>query len=143
MVDDCYTDPVLVALYDVLNPWAACDEFYLSLLLSATAVLDVGCGTGRLLHRAREAGHTGRLCGLDPAEAMLARARRRQDVEWVLGDLTSVTWNQEFDLVVMTGHAFQVLLGDDELRTALTTIHTALVPGGRFAFETRNPSARG
>ena len=53
-----------------------------------------------------------------------------------------MTWEQEFDLVVMSGHAFQVLLGDDEIRSALAAVRAALVPGGRFAFETRNPPAR-
>jgi hypothetical protein len=44
---------------------------------------------------------------------------------------------------VMTGHAFQVLTRDDEVRQALAAVHTALTPGCRFAFETRNPLARG
>ena len=52
------------------------------------------------------------LCGLDPAEAMLQVAQQRPDVEWVHGDLASVDWHREFDLVVMTGHAFQVLVDD-------------------------------
>ena len=56
--------------------------------MAARAVLDVGCGTGSLLRRARELGHEGRLCGLDPAAAMLAQARTRPDVEWRLGDLS-------------------------------------------------------
>jgi hypothetical protein len=42
----------------------------------------------------------------------------------------------------MTGHAFQVWVGDDELRVSFAAIHTALADGGRFAFETRNPLAR-
>ncbi len=40
---------------------------------------------------------------------MLDQARRRSDVEWVLGDLATAQWDREFDLAVMTGHAFQVL----------------------------------
>jgi hypothetical protein len=42
----------------------------------------------------------------------------------------------------MTGHAFQVLVTDDELRVSLRAVRAALRPGGRFAFETRNPAAR-
>lgn len=42
----------------------------------------------------------------------------------------------------VTGHAFQVLVGDDELRASLTAIRQALTDGGRFAFEPRNPLAR-
>jgi len=52
-----------------------------------TTCLDVGCGTGALLHQARESSHCGRLCGLDPADGMLKQARARSDIEWVLGDL--------------------------------------------------------
>jgi SAM-dependent methyltransferase len=107
--------------------------------MSARAVLDVGCGTGALLRLARETGHTGRLCGLDPAQGMLNQARRWSDIEWVYGDLSSVRWDREFDLVVMTGHAFQELIEDDEIRAALAAIRVALIDGGRFAFETRNP----
>jgi SAM-dependent methyltransferase len=144
MVDLLFSDARLAALYDLMCPWDGREDFgfYLPLVMSARSVLDVGCGTGMLLHRAREAGHTGRLCGLDPAEGMLAQARRRSDVEWVRGDLASVAWHAEFDLVVMTGHAFQVLLGDDELRVALAAVREALREDGRFVFETRNPAAR-
>ena len=59
---------------------------------------------------------------------MLAQARRRPDIEWVLGDLGSVSWEQEFDLVVMSGHAFQVLLGDEEIRAALAAIRAGAGP---------------
>ncbi|MEU6152605.1 class I SAM-dependent methyltransferase [Actinosynnema sp. NPDC047251] len=140
---DPYEDEELAALYDTINGWDASDDFYLRLVLSANSVLDVGCGTGTLLKAARDNGHTGRLCGLDPADGMLAQARDRPDVEWVRGTLGTVPFAGEFDLVVMTGHAFQILLTDDEARALLDGVRQALTPTGRFAFETRNPAVRG
>ncbi|MGW3104195.1 class I SAM-dependent methyltransferase [Streptomyces sp. NPDC001100] len=143
MVDRSFGDMSLAELYDGLNPWGAGDDFCLDLVMSARAVLDVGCGTGKLLHRARGRGHRGQLTGIDPAAAMLVQARRREPgVEWVLGELRTIAWRGEFDLVVMTGHAFQVLVQDEELRVALRAVRDALAPGGRFVFETRNPAAR-
>lgn len=144
MVERQFTEDRLAALYDVFYPPAERDDFafYLPLVLAARSVLDVGCGTGALLRLSRDAGHSGRLSGLDPAVGMLNQARQRSDIEWIQGDLTSVDWEQAFDLIVMTGHAFQELTGDDEIRTALAAVRMALVDGGRFAFETRNPLDR-
>lgn len=144
MVDRVFSDKKLAELYDVLHPWGKADDdqFYLQLVMPASAVLDIGCGTGLLLRRAREVGHTGRLCGLDPAGAMLDVARTQSDVEWILGDLSTVSWDQEFELVVMTGHAFQVFVEDDHLRATLAAVRSALTDSGRFAFETRNPLVR-
>jgi SAM-dependent methyltransferase len=137
-----YSDEEAAALYDLLNPWGPSDDFYLAMAMDARSVLDVGCGTGALLHRAREAGHTGRLCGVDPDDASLSVARRRDDIEWVSGTASSMTFVREFDLALMTGHAFQALVADEDLRESLAAIGRALVEGGRFAFETRNPQAR-
>lgn len=144
VVDRQFSDPRLAALYDAFCPWERFGDydFYLRLVMSARAVLDVGCGTGALLRRAREEGHTGRLCGLDPAVGMLDQARTRSDIEWILGDLSSTAWDRAFDLVVMSGHAFQVFVDDDALRASLAAIRSALTDDGRFAFETRNPPAR-
>ncbi len=145
-----YADADAAALYDLLCPWDPqrhpADRFYDEMVMAAGSVLDVGCGTGTMLHRARERGHTGRLAGVDPDPARLARARRRRDVEWVAGtaaDVASPDWRGAFALVTMTSHAFQCLVTDEELRASLAAIRAALRPGaGRFAFETRHPRAR-
>ncbi len=110
--------------------------------MDAPSVVDVGCGTGVLLHRARESGHTGRLCGLDPDVAALDRARSRTDVEWVQGKAADMAWDREFALAVMASNVFQVLVTDEELRASLAAIRAALVHGGRLVFGTRNPGGR-
>lgn len=141
-----FTDADAAALYDLTNPWDPdqwpSDRFYNSLVLEAGSVLDVGCGTGSMLHAARENGHNGRLVGIDPDRAALDRARRRTDVEWVEGTAASMAWKDEFDLATMVSHAFQCLVADEDLRASLVAIRAALCPGGRFAFETRHPQAR-
>lgn len=144
MPDRQFSDARLAALYDLFCPWEPRGDsgFYLPLVMAAESVLDIGCGTGMLLHKAREAGHRGRLCGLDPAAGMLAQARRRPDIEWVRGQAAEARWDREFELAVMTGHAFQVLVSDDEIRASLAAIRSSLTDAGRFAFETRNPLAR-
>jgi len=142
VADHLFADVRLAALYDLFCGRRTDFEFYFKWVMSAKSVLDVGCGTGALLHMARDAGHKGRLCGLDPAPGMLAQARKRDDIEWTLGDLSSVQFDREFDLVVMTGHAFQVLVRDEDILGALAAIHQALTDNGRFAFETRNPLVR-
>lgn len=140
------TDAENAALYDLMNPWDPAgwpaDAFYHGLVMAAGAVLDVGCGTGAMLGYARAAGHTGRLTGIDPSPAMLARARRHDSIEWVAGTAAQAAWDREFDLAVMTGHAFQCLVADDDVVASLAAVRAALRVGGRFAFETRHPQAR-
>lgn len=136
------TDADVAELYDVLNPWGPSDDWYLQHVMRAVSVVDVGCGTGTLLRRAKAAGHAGRLVGVDPDRAALAMARRTAGVEWVEGTAASMTWEDQFDLAVMANHAFQFLVEDDELRESLAAIARALPPRGAFVFETRNPAAR-
>ncbi len=141
-----FSDADVAALYDLLNPWnpdrRSDGRFYFPLVMAAESVLDIGCGTGAMLKLARERGHRGRLVGLDPDCAALDRARLRADVEWIEGTAADARNGAGFELATMTGHAFQNLLTDDELRASLSAIHGALRRGGRFAFETRHPQAR-
>lgn len=137
-----YPDADAAALYDTLYPNPPSDDFYLRHIMAAPTVLDVGCGTGRMLHRARRDGHTGRLCGVDPDRAALSRARSHPEIEWIEGTADSLTFDREFAHTLMASNAFQCLVTDQQLSASLTAIRTALVDNGTFAFETRNPLAR-
>jgi SAM-dependent methyltransferase len=141
-----FSDADAAALYDLLNPWDPDrqpeDAFYFPLVMGAESVMDVGCGTGSMLHLARERGHDGRLVGLDPDHAALERARRRADIEWIDGTAAEAERGADFELATMMGHAFQNLISDQDVRASLAGIHGALRPGGRFVFETRHPQAR-
>ena len=47
------------------------------------------------------------------------------------------------DVAVMSSHVAQLFTGDDEWRRTLADLHRSLVPGGRLAFDSRDPRARG
>jgi SAM-dependent methyltransferase len=144
MADLLFEDSELAALYDPVCRREDRGDygFYLPMIMAAGSVLDVGCGTGSLLHEARLLGHNGRLCGIDPAIGMIEQARHYPGIEWIHGDLKSTKLRGPFDFIVMTGHAFQVLLDDTQILETLQAIRHLLGPGGRFGFETRNPLAR-
>jgi SAM-dependent methyltransferase len=139
-----YVDPRLVELYDRANPRGADTDFYRQLAadLNAQMIVDLGCGTG-LLTRELAVGDR-QVIGLDPAPAMLAVARRQsgaERVQWLEG-ASDALGAPEADLVIMTGNVSQVFLEDSDWATTLRAIYAALRPGGRLAFESRNPAAR-
>jgi SAM-dependent methyltransferase len=74
--------------------------------------------------------------------AALDRARRRSDIEWLLGRAEDAGWQGEFELAFMASNAFQVFVSDEELRASLSAIRRAVVDGGLFVFGTRNPLVR-
>lgn len=142
--DDVFEEEFLASLYDYFNTWDACDEFYLELAREAGGrVLDLGCGTGMLACRIAEEGLS--VTGADPAEGMLRVARSRQGTErvcWIKADGQTLRLPLRFDLIYMTGHAFQALLTDDDAIAVLRTAREHLTGDGRFAFESRNPARR-
>jgi SAM-dependent methyltransferase len=143
-----FTEDDVAALYDQMYPWrpepGTSDAFYTQAALAASSVLDVGCGTGQMLHHLREAGHAGPLAGIDPDAAAVRRARRRRDlaIEWAEGTAADIRWTRQFELATMASNAFQCLVEDEEVRASLAAIRGALADGGRFLFETRHPQAR-
>jgi len=136
-----YTDPRLAGVYDALNPPGAGELFYLGLAGDEPqSILDMGCGTGRLACGLACRGH--RVTGADPASAMLDIARRRHGgdkVTWIAAGAADLSIDTRFDLIIMTGHVFQVFLDDVEVAAVLANLSRHLAQGGRLAFETRNP----
>jgi SAM-dependent methyltransferase len=126
----------------VENGWSEDRDFYLSLAGSEPiSILDLGCGTGLLCEAYARAGHD--VTGADPTAAMLdvARARPFGDrIEWVQASAQDFQSEKTFDLVIMTGHAFQVLLEDEDILRTFAAVRAHLKQAGRFVFESRNPA---
>jgi SAM-dependent methyltransferase len=140
MQDRLFQDPELVAFYDAENGWGDDTRYCLQLAEHARSVLDLGCGTGLL---AAALGTGREVWGVDPAAAMLDVARSREGggaVTWVEADARTVRLGRRFDLVLLTGHAFQCFLTDADQLALCKTIAAHLAPSGRFIFDSRNPA---
>jgi ubiquinone/menaquinone biosynthesis C-methylase UbiE len=139
-----YADPRLVDLYDLLNSGDWDYAFYERQIgRQHQRILDLGCGTGTFALRLIAACHS--VVAVDPSATMINYARQRpgsSGVEWIAGDIGNVTNVSPFNIVTMTGHAFQCLLTDDEVKATLLAVRALLAPGGSFMFETRNPIVR-
>jgi SAM-dependent methyltransferase len=145
-VSDHYNQPDLAIVYDEENGWDASADFYrdLALSLGAKSLLDLGCGTGTVT-RGIVAATGGSAVGVDPAQPMLDVARAKtagEAVEWVRGDARAVRLGRKFDLIIMTGHAFQAFLTEADQVAFFRTVAEHLAPQGRFAFDSRNPAAQ-
>ena len=143
--DPLFRDPEFASFYDIENGDEAESNrgdfaFCRSLAAQAESVLDLGCGTGELTASLAPGR---RVTGADPAAAMLDVARNRpggDKVRWVEADARNLSIGETFDLIVLTGHAFQVFLTDQDAAAVLATIARHLSPNGRFIFDTRNPA---
>lgn len=133
-------------LYDAVNRWADDDHFFLDFGTSVRGgrVLDLGCGTGRVTVAIAQTGCT--VMGVDPDPPSLEAARAKpsgDQVEWVDGDSRAIPVNRLFDVAIMSANVAQEILDDSELARSFADIASHLVPGGRLAFDSRDPRARG
>lgn len=99
--------------------------------------LDVGCGTGTLaLDVQHRVGATGRVCGIDPGEEQIARARakaarRHLPIEFEVGVIEQLPFpDQTFDVVLST--LMMHHLPASLKRQGLAEIARVLKPGGRL-----------
>ena len=111
-------------------------------------ILDLGCGTGRLMLPLLRAGHT--VVGVDRAAPMLARAaarlRRaapgvRRRALLLRGDLRRLPVTRRFLLAIAAFHTIQHLATDRELTRFFAGVARTLRPGGWFVFDTFAPDA--
>lgn len=142
MPDLHYEHPDLAEIYDLDSGWSVDRDFYLGLASGSTKrILDLGCGTGLLCNAYASLGHD--VTGVDPATAMLDVARTRpygSNVSWVETTAQKFSSDKSFDLIIMTGHAFQVFLEDADIFAVFTTMKSHLAEDGMVVFETRNPA---
>jgi SAM-dependent methyltransferase len=98
------------------------------------AVLDLGCGTGRVaLHLARR-GH--QIIGVDRDAALLAALRERAGelaVEPVHADAREFALDRPVALALAPMQTLQLLEGAEDRVACLSRVAAALAPGGRFA----------
>lgn len=140
-----FNDPRLARLYEMLGPWGLSDQFFVDLANEApnSRVVDLGCGTGQITLKLADAGHE--VTGIDPAAASLDLARVKPGagrVTWIEGSSARAPANT-FDLALMTNHVAQFITDDEAWLALLKDLHSALIPGGRLAFDSRDPVARG
>lgn len=128
-------------LYGVVRDPSGDAAFYLDLARqSGGPVLELGCGTGRVLLPIARAGIE--CVGLDTSAAMLEVFARRQPpphVRLVQGDMRSFRLESRFPLITAPFRALQHLLDLEAQLEALTNVRRHLTEGGLFAFDVFDP----
>lgn len=144
-----WSDADLARLYDAF-PFE--DDLPLYLDLAARqggTVLELACGTGRLLVPLARAGN--RVTGvdlsphmLDLAQEKLARedADTRQRTRLVQGDMRDFDLGEEFDLAIIAVKSFVYLTRREEQLETLRSVARHLRPGGLLAMDLLNPDPR-
>lgn len=142
MPDEHYENARLAEIYDLDSGWSIDRDFYLALAgNSPEYILDLGCGTGLLCNAYASKGH--HVTGADPSGQMLEVAKRKpfgKHIEWVQSTAQSFKSSKRFDLIIITGHAFQVLLDETDVLAAFSTMRGHLKTHGKIVFESRNPN---
>jgi SAM-dependent methyltransferase len=100
-------------------------------------LLDVPCGNGRLSVELASRGF--QMTGIDIAsefidEAKANSTKRGLDIEWLQGDMRTISWSQDFDGAFCFGNSFGYL-ADEDNANFLRSISKALRPGARFILD--------
>lgn len=140
----------IAELYDYVIPYRDRGdvEFFVEAAQSSGGpVLEVGCGTGRVLLPTARAGIT--ITGLDASPSMLAICRRRvaaepepvrSRIDLVEADMRDFALGRRFALATIPFRPFQHLLTVADQLACLTTIREHLQPGGQLILDLFNPS---
>jgi SAM-dependent methyltransferase len=136
--------------YDFVVPYRERQDvaFFVGLAREAAGpVLEIGCGTGRVLIPTARAGVE--IVGLDSSSMMLAVCREKlalepdevqSRVKLAKGDMRRFDLNRRFHLITMPFRPFQHLLTVEDQMDCLACVHRHLVDGGKFVLDVFNPS---
>ena len=105
--------------------------------------LEIACGSGLVTIPIGARGLD--ITGVDLARHMLEHARKKAEaqglsIRWVEADARSFDLGGRYRFIFITGNAFQAFLRREDQEALLASVNRHLLPGGTFAFETRNPS---
>ncbi|MDX7988648.1 class I SAM-dependent methyltransferase [Xenorhabdus sp. 12] len=143
IIDRLYQDSNLAQFYDFDNDeWAPSYDYYLELASKAHSILDIGCGTGKLTNQIALTYPDKMIFGNDIAGSMLDIAKSKpagKQITWIKSDAKNLSLSQKFDLIILSGHAFQVFLTHQERVAVLKCIYQHLTEGGLCIFDSRNP----
>jgi len=147
------SSPLVAQLYDQVIPYRDRPDVKLfvdAALDSGGDVLEIGCGTGRVLIPTARAGIP--ITGLDLSDHMLdvcrdALKEEPQEVQdrvtLLQGDMRDFNLSKKFTLATTPFRPFQHLLTIDDQIRCLETIHHHLEPGGTLILDIFNPSLAG
>lgn len=112
--------------------------FYLELARHyGQPIVELGCGTGRVLHVLQNAGHD--IVGLDSQIEMLRFLRRRGAARVFCADMTSLALAPVFRLVLLPCNTYSTLASPQRL-ALLSRVWWCLQIGGAFAVSFPNPA---
>lgn len=125
-------------LYDLSIQFTNDLDFYLSLAEGKPRVLDLACGTGRLLLPLLKNGIDA--VGLDNSVHMLDIAKAKclaygYCPKLYHADMRSFTLADKFDLVVIPYHSMMYMLTDEDRENVFTAVYHHLEKNGLFAFD--------
>lgn len=131
------------ALYEVLfHDFSYGLEYYLGLAREAGPVLDVCCGTGRVMIPALQAGLD--VEGVDLFEPMLDRLREKAaalglNPRLYRADMREFRTDRKYGLVMIPFNAFVHNMTQEDQVACMTRCRERLLPGGLLAFDTFFP----
>jgi SAM-dependent methyltransferase len=120
--------------------------FYKARLPSSdAAILELGCGTGRVLLLL--AAVCSFIHGIDRSQAMLACCRQKLQAAAIpstkaqveLGDITDFALGRPFDLIIAPYRVFQLLETDVQVDGLFRCVHMHLAPGGTCILNVFHP----
>jgi SAM-dependent methyltransferase len=138
----------IAGYYDLLHSGLVEDIKFLSMLAEASEgpVLELGCGTGRLLLPLARKGRL--VVGVDGSQVMLEIARAkiareskavRAAITLIRSDITGVSLPERYGLAVI-GYNTAMHLGPDALTACLNSVRHHLLPGGTLFVDVDNPT---
>ena len=137
--------------YDILHSSYDADlKMYLDLARAhGDPVLELGCGTGRLLIPLAAAGHT--VTGIDLSRDMLTRCQGKLDIEGrsvagraslIQGDIRRFELGRRFNLIMAACNTILHCTASQDLLAVFARVREHLAPGGVFVVDFSIPNVK-